>query len=127
MSRTNYSDETKAAVMASLLAGQSVGEVARQYSVPAATVRSWKSRQANGEGVATVATEKKEQVGEMLVGYLQEVLLTLQQQAVFFRSKDWLQKQDASSAAVLHGVLADKATRLLEALGRTDGDDAAGN
>jgi len=56
---SNYSEETKAAVMSALLSGQSVGKVADDYNIPEGTVKSWKSRQLNGETVATVATEKK--------------------------------------------------------------------
>jgi transposase-like protein len=118
-----YSDEQKAAVLAALLSGQAINEVAKTYSIPAGTVRSWKSRQANGESVATVATEKREEVGELLVTYLRENLLTLRQQAVFFRDMDWLRKQGASEAAILHGVLTDKAVRLLEALSKADDAD----
>ena len=57
-SRAQYSDEVKAACLAALLAGQSVGEVAVSYKVPAATLRSWKSRLGpDGQGTAALVTE----------------------------------------------------------------------
>jgi transposase-like protein len=66
---SKYSEETKAAVMAALLTGQSVSSISKDYNLPEGTVRSWKSRQLNGESVAIVATEKKAQVGELLIDY----------------------------------------------------------
>lgn len=115
MARQNYSEETKAAVMAALLTGQSVSEAAKTYRVPEATIRSWKSRQG-GNDVASVATQKRERIGELLVSYLEEGLTTLQEQVRVFRNEEWLKKQGASELAVLHGVIADKQIRLLEAL-----------
>lgn len=107
--------------MAALLTGQSVSEIAKQYNINPATVRSWKSRQLNGESVAFVATEKREQIGELLIDYLHAMLKTLKVQAEQFGDKEWLKKERADSLAVLHGVSVDKAVRLLEALGG-DGD-----
>lgn len=111
--RASYSNETKAAAMAALLAGQAVGEVARTYRIPIGTVRAWKSR-ATEEPI--IASEKKQAVGELLIGYLEANLQTLRAQSEFFRDPAWLAKQDASALAVLHGVLADKTVRLLEAM-----------
>lgn len=118
--------------MAALLAGQSVAEVARQYNINPATVRSWKSRQENGDSVAIVATQKKEEIGDLLFDYLQTMLKSLKVQAEHFGDKGWLTKQSADALAVLHGVTVDKAVRLLEALttntgadGETEGGDDA--
>lgn len=120
--RKEYDEATKAAVMAALLTGQSVSEIAKQYSINPATVRSWKSRQQNGESVATVATQKKEEIGELLLGYLQATLHSLTIQAAHFSDKKWLMMQSADALAVLHGVTVDKAVRLLEALGNAGTD-----
>lgn len=117
--KTTYSEELKASVMAALLAGQSISEIAKEYNIPEGTVKSWKSRQLNGETVALVATEKREIIGELLLGYLSELLVTLKKQVVIFRDEDWLKQQSASEVAVLHGVIADKGIRLLEALADT--------
>lgn len=122
--RTQYDEQVKAAVMAALLAGQAVGEIAKQYTVPESTIRSWKSRQQNGESVAVVATEKKEFVGDLLVEYLVEALKTLRIQAEFFRDKTWLKSQGASEVAVLHGVVSDKTIRLLEAIASSEAGTA---
>jgi transposase-like protein len=119
---SKYSDETKAAVMAALLTGQSVSAVAKEYKIPHGTVRSWKSRQLNGESVATVATVKKVEIGDLLIEYLRENLATLRAQVIAFRNEDWLSRQDASDVAVLHGVLTDKAVRLIEAMSHVSDD-----
>ena len=112
---SKYSEETKAAVLAALLAGQSINSVAREYKIPKGTVSAWKNR-----GVAKKATQKKiDSIGELLVSYLQTTLRTLQKQAEIFGDETWLKKQTASDAAVLHGVMTDKSVRLLEAMNAT--------
>jgi transposase-like protein len=115
MARREYDDETKAAVMAALLTGQSINAVAREYKIPKATVSSWRER--NLQSVAANATQKGTPIDDLLSGYLKENLRTLRAQAEFFREETWLKQQEASQLAVLHGVLSDKAIRLLEAFG----------
>ena len=107
--RKVYDPEVRAAAMAALLAGQGVNDVARAYRLPPSTVSRWK-RNARAEAGRT------EEVGDLLLIYLKENLTTLQRQSVFFRDREWLLSQCASDAAVLHGVLADKTIRLLEAM-----------
>lgn len=115
---TKYSDETKAAVMAALLAGQSINSVAREYKIPKGTVSAWKNR-----GVAKKATQKKiDDIGELLIKYLRTNLRTLDKQAEFFGDEAWLKRQTASDVAVLHGVMTDKSVRLLEAMSNATND-----
>ena len=109
-----YKDETKAAVMAALLAGQSVSSIAREYDIPKTTVSRWKN-----SGIPISGTQKTEHIGELLVKYLETNLEALSVQAEQFKDHDWLRKQTASDAAVLHGVMTDKAIRLLEALSKS--------
>lgn len=115
MARRNHNDETKAAVMAALLTGQSVSEVAKQYKVPRGTVARWSS-EVNKDTNETFRNTKRERIGELIVSYLEEGLITLQEQVKVFRNEEWIKKQGASELAVLHGVIADKQIRLLEAL-----------
>lgn len=109
-----YSEEKKAAVISALLAGQSVNAVAEEYKIPKSTVSRWKN-----SDIGTNGTQKKE-IGELLLDYLQENLATLRAQATFFRDEKWLARQSAESAAVLHGVMTDKAVRLLEAMSKAN-------
>lgn len=113
---TEYSDHIKAQALAALLAGQAPAQVAATFGIPIGTLKSWKSRQKNGESVAVVATEKRERIGQLLLEYLEMTLETLKAQQVVFRDVEWLKKQSASEVAVLHGVAFDKAVRLLEGL-----------
>jgi transposase-like protein len=116
---TKYTDETKAAVLAALLAGQSINSVAREYKIPPGTISNWKNRQ----GVPRNGIQKKaDDIGELLISYLQTNLKTLQKQADFFGDDSWLKKQTASDAAVLHGVMTDKSVRLLEAMSNAAND-----
>lgn len=112
--RTEHSDETRAAVMAALLAGQSITDVARTYNIPVGTVKRW-SASARTE-LEPVRSAKRERIGELLVEYLEAGLQTLIVQQAVFRDSTWLKQQAASELAVLHGVIADKQIRLLEAL-----------
>lgn len=120
MARREYDPEVKAAVMAALLAGQGVPELAERYDIPPETIRSWKSRQANGESVATVATEKRLAIGERIVTLLEAEVKALTAQTEAISDLTWVKKQPASELAVLRGVSYDKVIRLLEALGRSD-------
>lgn len=112
MARQSYSDETKAAAVAALLAGQSISSVAKEYKIPKGTVAAWKAR----ENPSDLHTEKRERIGSLLIEYLETNLKALKKQAEVFSDEAWLKKQSASDAAVLHGVMTDKAVRLLEAL-----------
>ncbi len=120
--RRKYDPAVKAQVLAALLAGQGAEKVAQQYQIPVGTVRGWKAKAKADDGVVT---QKKEEIGKLLLEYLAVSLATLKKQAEFFADETWLRKQEASSVAVLHGVLADKAIRLLEAL--APGADTGGS
>ena len=103
--------------MAALLAGQSTAEIASAYKVPQGTILAWQSRLKKAPALAELAIEKRKEVGELLIDYLHANLSTLASQQRVFSDHDWLKTQDAGELAVLHGVMTDKAIRLLEALG----------
>jgi hypothetical protein len=126
VARGQYSDEVKAAVMAALLAGQGVNEVSAAYSVPSATVRSWKSRAGIRDVVAPIVSDDaRSRIGDLLLGYLTKIIGALSAQAVLFADSEWLKKQSAGELAVLHGVAVDKAVRLLEALEGSEFDESS--
>lgn len=114
--RATYDDATKAAVMAALLAGQSIPKVADEYKIPRGTVSRWRANAA-----ALIEAERTQKgtttIDALLQAYVNENLTTLREQARFFRDPKWLGNQDAAALAVLHGVLADKSIRLLEVFG----------
>lgn len=117
-----YDEATKAAVMGALLTGQSVSSVAKEYKIPKGTVSAWKQRQVDkiADRVATVATQKEQVIGDLLMDYLKAALVSLKVQAEHFGDKKWLADQDAGQLAVLHGVTVDKTIRLLEALAENE-------
>jgi len=106
--------------MAALMAGQSVCEVATEFNIDKSIVSRIKSRLSPDE-LHRVATKKQTDFGDLLAGYLEETIITLQAQAKFFRDETWLKQQPASDLAILHGVQTDKAIRLLEAIERANG------
>lgn len=110
--QASYSEEVKAAAMAALLAGQSISAVARDYKIPKGTVSGWKKQASENSNNST----QKKEIGALLLDYLQTNLKTLKKQSEVFSNEKWLKQQHASELAVLHGVLADKTIRLLEAL-----------
>jgi transposase-like protein len=104
-----YDPEVRAQAMAALLSGQGVTAVAQEYELPTSTVSRWRKQAREQAG-------RSDDVGGLLLAYLAENLTTLRAQAIAFRDADWLREQGASEAGVLHGILCDKATRLLSAL-----------
>lgn len=108
----SYDEATKAAVMAALLTGQSVNSVAKAYQIPEATVRYWR---AKSKAFSGVGAQKRDEISEKLYAYLMANLDALKVQSDVFADPKWLREQPANELAVLHGVLTDKAIRLLEA------------
>lgn len=115
-----YSEETKAAVMAALLAGQSVSSAAREYKIPKGTVSDW--NRLVKEGVASEPTQKKEAIGEQLVSLVQTEIESLRQISIVTRDPRWIKRQSATDLAVFAGVKHDKLMRMLEAFGDSDSD-----
>lgn len=113
------SADVRASVMAALLAGQGVSEVAEQFQVSKATVSRIKASIAP-DLLKQLETKKQEDFGDLLADYLRETITTLSAQARHFRNETWLLRQPAADLAVLHGVQTDKALRLLEAIERAN-------
>ena len=106
----------KAAIIGALLTGESVSKLAEEFGISRTTIYRWKKESPELQNV----TQKN--IGDLLLEYLQESLITLKEQAAFFRDPDWLDKQEAADVAVLHGVMSDKSYRMLEALSKDDND-----
>ena len=119
-----YSPDLKAKVVAALLEGQSVTSVAKEYKIPKGTVSGWKSRIAEpsleSAGSTESGTQKSNKIGDLVTEYLEANLEALREQTRVFSDPKWLRTQDASSLAVLHGVMTDKAVRLIEAFAKIE-------
>lgn len=123
MARTQYAEATKAAIMAALLTGQSLSQLAKEYKIPKSTIANW-SAEAHAFGTVPNGNGVRERIGLLLTGYLEETLVTLIAQQKAFRHEEWLYKQSAAEVATLHGISVDKAVRLFEALeGQDDAPD----
>lgn len=112
-----HSDEVQAQVMAALLAGQGVAEIAEQYQIPDSTVSDLRKRSEAEFGELRRKT-KGEQLEALLFNYLTTTLNTLKCQSEIVGEREYVVKQPAGELAVLHGVMADKMVRLLEAAER---------
>lgn len=112
-----HSDEIRAQVMAALLAGQGVAEVATTYNLDISVVSRWRSAMPSQE-LQLIASKKGEHLEGLLFTYLTTILNTLTKQAEIASERDYITKQPAGELAVLHGVMADKSIRLLEAAHR---------
>ena len=109
-----HPDETKAAVMAALLTGQGVSEVARQYNLDSGLVSRWKQGLST-EQLQQVAVENSLRIEGLLFGYLEANLTALKAQSQLAGDVAYLKQFPPQQLAVLHGVMADKAVRLIEA------------
>lgn len=125
MSRTDYAPETKAAVMAALLEGQSVSSAAKEYEIPKGTVSRWKKLAFGGvraEGTQKGVDEETKDVGALLMTLLTKNIESLIAMSEVAADKNWLKKMDGASFATLFGVKHDKAVRMIEAMNASDGD-----
>lgn len=121
--RVRYSNEVRAQVIAALLSGQSAVFVSRQFNVPIGTVRSWWSRENRGANIVDTTDATRTRIGELIVEYLSEALQTMIAQVRVARDEKWLKAQEGSQFAVLHGVISDKATRIIEVIAQEEQGD----
>lgn len=102
--------------MAALLTGQSSDAVAASYNLPIQTVLDWQRQARLANEVVQSEKKGESNIAGLIDRYLVRNLETISVQAEHFADRSWLAEQPAAEAAVLHGVLVDKAVRILEAL-----------
>jgi transposase len=114
MQRKN--DAVRAEVMAALLAGQSVSEVAKQLRLSKATVSRIKNT-ILPEQLKQTETERRDKISDLIESHLVTALTSANELARKATANDsWINRQSASELAVFYGVLTDKAVRILESL-----------
>jgi hypothetical protein len=113
VARAEIPEEIKAAAIADLHL-MSPAAVAAKYGLKPTTVRQWKSREL--PELVTNVTEKKERIGALMLEYLEASLNALAAQAYVASDPEYINRQPANELAILHGVIADKSVRLVEAL-----------
>lgn len=126
MADSKYSDEVRAAVMAALLAGQSPKQVSNAHRIPYQTVYTW-YRQLSPEDYHIISEQKKQEIGNKIILWLDASLEALKAQAELFSDEKWLAEQEASQLGVLYGIVADKSTRIIETIGRLEGSNTEDN
>lgn len=109
-----HSEEVRAQVIAALLSGQGVNDIARAYNLPPATVSRLKSEIAD-EKLEQVGTEKRERIDDLLLDCMSENLRALNRIVKTSSDAEYIKKQPAESVAVLYREIASTTVRLLEA------------
>lgn len=114
--------------MAALLAGQRVAEIAGEHNVPRRTISNWKRTLQKSGAFEMAESGPEKRIANLIGEYLIKALETLCAQAEYFKDPAFLRGQAASEAAVLHGVMFDKAIRILEAAQQaTESEEAPDN
>lgn len=124
-----HGPETVSRVIADLLlsAEKSQKEIAEENGISPQTVSDIKLRTPAIFG--EFGDIKKADIGQLVEGYLRQSLATLTVQLEHFADRSWLYTQSAGDLGVLHGILHDKAVRVLaaaqaaNALPAADADD----
>jgi hypothetical protein len=109
------SDEKRAVVLAALLVGQGVNQIAAQYKIPKATVSRLK-KAIPTEHLEQIGTQKRDRLAELIAANLEASFQARQNILKQTEDAHWLSKQSASELATLYGVAADKEFRVLEAI-----------
>ena len=113
-----HTEEEDAAIIAALLAGQTIGETAKAFN----TDPSWVSRvkeRIDPELLRQIHLKRMEQFPELVANALESILLTLTASAQKIRTEEgwaWVKQYSPAQFATLVGVLTDKGFYLLEAL-----------
>lgn len=116
--------EVKAQIVAAILEGQGVNEVADKYKVSNATVsRLKKALEEDVSDVTKDCNEKNKPIADLVIAHLKASLNAASNIANIANQPDWLSKQDAAELGAFYGILSDKAVRILEAL-EASGEDS---
>lgn len=112
-----HDPQTKAAVIAALLAGQGVSQVASEFGLSKSVVSRMK-QEISPQQLEQIGTQKKERLIDLIEKHLSASLKGATKIAEQASNNDWRNKQPADSLAVFYGVLSDKSIRLVEIAGR---------
>lgn len=108
-------DEKRAAVIAALLAGQGMNEIAAKYQVSQPTVARLK-KLIPVEELNKVVDKKNIDLAAKIGQFLDASFEAMLNVLAVTKDNAWLSKQPASELATFNGVTADKVFRILEAI-----------
>src|SRR5262245_59076319 len=108
-----HAADVKAATLALVAEGESLGEAARLSGVGKSTAKRWRDEAMAWHADGTLKNYSFEHaVQEMLAAMLETQIAHYR----LLRDPDWVRRQDAQGLAILLGVANDKTLRLLYAL-----------
>lgn len=119
-----HSESDKVKAIAALIAGQTVLEVATAHGLPESTVQTWKNDVPDAQ-FALVRAKKGEEIETLLYEYLKTLVNSLRSQAEIAGERAYIERQPAGELYLLHGTMADKGFKLLEAAARAKTFNAA--
>ncbi len=108
-----HSEETKAAILAHLMAGATIRGTAAAVGVPPTTVH-----RIAAENAEHIGTEKGSRLSDRIFSLLEEIIESNISAARLLQDEVYLRKQRPSDLAILAGTQMDKAFRILVAMER---------
>lgn len=96
--------ELRAQVVAAVLAGASIAQVAAQFNLDKGLVSRW----VQNNGLQPVATEKRTDLQALIARYLEVGFRAMIAQAEVLGDPEYCRTQSANDLAISHGVLGDK-------------------
>jgi len=113
--------DLRAQVVAAVLAGTALSQVARQYGLSKGTIGNWLAQERG-----TFGTDQRARLdlGELILGLIERHVQTLEAQLQAAARPEWLEKQSAAELAEL--VVAERDTTLRLLAGLRPVDDGAG-
>jgi hypothetical protein len=116
VTKREYTPLTRAAVLASLLTGQSASTVAREQGVPLGTVKRWSADAKETIEPVRSAIQLANQLAlaELIMENLRAKLIATQRIAEYVIDPLWLQKQTAADVGELFEHIDRAATAILD-------------
>jgi transposase-like protein len=116
-------DEVRAQVIAALLQGQGVSQVAEAYKIPKSSVSRLKNEIPQDE-LHKVVSKKRAEISDRIAEFLDEGFDAIRNSLRVTQDNAWLTKQSASELATFVGVTSDKIFRILEAIESAGGKES---
>ena len=116
-----YDSSVRQRAISALRDGHTVRQVASDLGITTRTLRRWRAalpEDEQAEIVRRTALKKQADLGELIYGYLTTSLPSLTAQLRVMGDPVWIDRQNAREIAILHGMLWDRALRILTLLQR---------
>lgn len=110
-----YTEAERSAALADIVL-LGTGATASKYDIPRSTLTTWQETYS----IVHNPQVKKASIEVLAMTYLEASLQALIAQSYVISQPEYIERQPAGELAILHGVVADKAVRLLDALGRAE-------